>query len=172
MYIKIILSAAVIFGCGYAGILLGRADLIRARQLDSLNTALKTLEFNVSCQNARLSDALGEVFCTDKTVEAVFRNMSKHIEKDKGISVVSAWQLALGETEKGLCLKDEDIEIMRGFVSSLGSGDRAAELSNINAARQRLELVYKEARERAVKNSRLYKNCGFLIGAMAVLILL
>lgn len=172
MYFKVILSAVLIFGCGYIGILLGRADTMRARQLDSLNLALKTLEINVSYQNARLSEALSRVCCADKTVENVFICIAGHMKNEKGLSVKDAWRLSVRENEHGLYINEDDTEIMLNFMESLGSGDRDSELNNIKMTRQRLTQIYDEARERAAKNSKLYKSCGFLIGAMAALILI
>lgn len=171
MYAKIILSVLVVFGCGYAGVLFGRAGNMRVSQLDSLINALKALELSVSYTGAKLSDALSEIYCSDSVIESMFAKTADYLRRDKGLSVKSAWSMAERESKTGLYLKDEDISVMNGFICSLGGGDRENELKNIRAALARLGVLHGEARESAAKGARLYKNCGFLIGAMAALIL-
>ncbi len=171
MYVKICLSALIIIGCGYVGILFGRIYSARTKQLDSLSTALGTLELSVAYMGKRLSDALGEIRCADKTIEKVFQNMSEHIARDKNIRAGDAWLIAAEENERELCLGEEDAEVMRVFTDALGCGDREREMGNIKAARLKLDLLYAEAKANAEKNARLCKNSGFLIGAMAALVL-
>lgn len=170
MYAKIILSVLVVLGCGYAGILFGKAGNMRVSQLDSLINALKALELSVSYSGAKLSDALTEIYCSDSVIENMFVKTADYLRRDKGLSVKSAWSRAERESETGLYLRDEDIAVMNGFIYSLGGSDRENELKNIRAALARLGVLYGEARDSAVRCERLYKSCGFLIGAMAALI--
>lgn len=169
--LKAVLAAIIVLGGGYIGNLLASRYAVRVVQLQQLSDAMEQLSFNIGFLKMPAATALAETGRSGwGAISGVLIYASERIAEGKTPSV--AWEAAMRHFSSKLCMTDEDSEILRVFVRSMGIGDVESELNNIKAASARLRLALSNAEAERDRMSRLTRGAGYLGGMLAAVILL
>lgn len=173
MLLRLCISLALLFSCGYAGILLSKKFQSRVVQLDELQNALTQLEFDVDYLCIPLGKSFEKIANnTESELKHVFLYISKRLQDNPGCDMYRLWKRAFSKYSVDIALKDEDIDTVTEFSKMLGSGNREKEKNNIKITQMRLKILQDNARCDAEKNIKMYRGLGFLAGSFLVIVLL
>lgn len=169
--IRIILSAVVILGGGYIGILVASGLDTRVRQLEQFRLALMQMEFSIGFLKLPLADAIsGAAKSRSGVVSDILVSVARDIGEEN-ISPSAAFSRAVRKNRSLLCLKSDDIEILNDFSVGLGRGNTESELCNINAACAKLSLALEMAVSERDARAKMWRGVGLLSGCFAVVLL-
>lgn len=112
---------------------------------------------------------------SEKTTQAI-KNMLEillvNLRTEGNNGIYSAFEKAYKQSENQLYLKKEDITVISDFIKSLGATGVYGQDKIFNFALQNIKINLGEALEESNKNSKLCRNLGMCIGAMAAILLI
>lgn len=112
---------------------------------------------------------------SEKTAQQI-NNMLKillvNLQTEGNDGIYSAFEKAYKQNENQLYLKKEDIIVISDFIKSLGGTGVYGQDKIFNFALGNMKINLSEALEESNKNSKLCRNLGMCIGAMAVILLI
>jgi stage III sporulation protein AB len=87
---------------------------------------------------------------------------------------INPWKTSLNECKEDqtLNLKDDAFKIIALFGERLGVGQLDEQLRHMTVCRDKLQNLYKEQNEKAVKDMKLYRLSGGLIGLFICILLI
>lgn len=146
------------------------ADRLRRRRdfLESFVTSLSVLETEIVFGKYELEDIFGRM-SADERLYGMYKLCAGQIGE---YGIKRAWNDAVSAVADAASLTDNDIDTVCALGPELGMSDingqiraieRTSELASKNAA---------EAGERCARLTRVYRGCGVLSGAFAVLMLM
>ncbi len=169
--VKLLAAVMVIFGGGYAGVLLSSAFSTRVRQLKQLSNGISQIGFNINFLHMNVADSMRCASGLVKgTVNKIFMCAAEDISSN-GIKPSVAFDRAMRRYGDDLCLTSADREIIKEFADNLGIGDAESEMNNIKAAAAKLHLAETEAESERDQKGRLWRGVGILGGVFAVILL-
>ncbi len=173
MIFRIFCSAVIIIGFGYGGFVYSERFGSRLKQLTEFYDGLSQLEFNVRYMNYPVSEAMEQAGSVcGGAAKKVFTAAAEFIAENCGITVEAAFCKAMDKNRAELNISDEEAEILRSFSKTLGSGDRAAEISNIETAKLRIFAAREDAKDDVRKKVKMCRGMGFLLGLFLVILLI
>ena len=87
---------------------------------------------------------------------------------------INPWKNSLAECreEQSFNLKDDEYKIISFFGERLGIGQLDEQLHHMTVCKDKLQSLYKEQNEKAVKDMKLYRLSGGLIGLFICILLI
>lgn len=172
MIIKLF-GCLVIMACSTsAGYMLASGYRKRVIELRGFQSALQLLEDEIMFTSTPLPQAGLELGKRMNSPIADLFELFGHILKQRiGYTAGEAWNMAMDKYRNFLCLNQEDIDIILGFGKNLGSTDKENQQKSFRLVRHRLEEQLKKAEDGRIKNEKLCKSLGFLLGAALVTLL-
>ena len=165
--LRIMLSAAVIICCSYAGKAVSSRNTRRMKLLANIMDAMQMLRIHMLDNLLPLSAALEKSECI------LFKNIS-HALSEGGIK--ASWsKVAAKERGRGGyidALTDDDISVLSGFINNLGTTAAEEQRSMFDTVIKELGVREAAAREECTKKNRLYIALGGLAGAAIVVSML
>ena len=163
----------LLFGCGYAGILLSKRFQCRVIQLGELQNALVQLEYDIDYLCIPLGESFEKIAKNSESeLKNVFLYISRRLKDNPGCDMYRLWKRAFSKFSMDIALADEDIAAVTEFSKMLGLGSREKEKNNIKITQMRLKILEESAKCDAEKNIKMYRGLGFLAGCFLVIILL
>ncbi len=104
----------------------------------------------------------------ESTVGGVFK-MSR--ERMKRYAAGKAWESAIDEYSF-LSISKEDKKILKGLGKLLGKTNKDGQISEIELTEQFLDMQIEKAEKERIKNEKLYKTLGGVVGCTLVIILI
>ena len=104
----------------------------------------------------------------DSTIGDIFR-ISR--DKMKKIPAGIAWESAIDEYNL-LNISKEDKKILNGLGKLLGKTNKDGQISEIELTEQFLDMQIEKAEKERIKNEKLYKTLGGIVGCTLVIILI
>ncbi len=170
--LRVLAALVIVLGGGYIGMLFAAKLTLRVKQLDQLLMMVRQIGFNISFLKMPISEAISSAASSRHGAAAqIFKDAAEDIKSGK-ISVLAAIERALASCRGGLCITDDDTEILTELARNLGRGDAEYEMNNINAAQAKLELARSMAQSEREQKAKLSKGMGLLCGMLVALILL
>jgi stage III sporulation protein AB len=171
--LRVCASALVLVGCGWLGMQYGTGFGRRVRQLQELQNSMMQFEYDIDYLGVPIEqtiEKLSKNSCGE--LKEVFLYMDRRLKNGPVFSMEKLWMRALERYEDNLMLTKSDVQIIRDFAGLLGAGSREKELNNIKVTSMRLKLAEDEARALEVKNSKMYRGLGLLLGVFIVVMLI
>lgn len=169
---KFISSVGIFTTTSVIGFLYGHRFTARMDNLIYLKQCLKILETEIVYGATPLPEALLNIYTKGNSkVSYIFKLISEDLNSNKGEELIDSFKTVTKEMENKLYLEKEDIGIFLSLGSGLGASDRVDQEKNINLISNQLDMLIEEARREKLKNGKLYKNLGILVG-IAIIILL
>ena len=140
----------------------------RVKYLDSFSAALEYLKAHICFSDFEMEKAL---MLTDGISDTggVFRETAESMKAD---GLKKAWKRAVYINADKMCLKPSDADALASLGERLGLTDAEDQKKNIENVLVSLAVCRAEAKAEYEKNGRLYRSCGVLCGALAVLLLI
>lgn len=88
----------------------------------------------------------------------------------KEVSAGDAWSYALGNSSTSMCA--EDINVLKTLEKLLGKTNVDGQLSEIELLKTSVDSQIQKAEDERLKNEKLYKNLGIIVGLAIVIILI
>lgn len=168
---KIVGAIALIVSSGAYGIHSGRKLEISLEQTRDFWNGLNALKQEIYLNASPIGIALervSQLMSTDARL--VFLECGKCLSKQNGTSLKDCL-LSFINDEK-LLIDDQSKNIISQWSAKAGNGDRKSELDSLECAIAQLDQHINNMEEQNVKKAKLYKNCGFLVGAFIVAVLI
>lgn len=171
-FIKVVGCLMIILSSSFLGFSYSRVYSERLNNLINFQNCLQILETEIIYGANPLPDALREVyFKGNKKVSYIFNEIREFLVNNKDLSVYDGFLHVVPEMKENLCFKEQDIEIILSFGRSLGISNRIDQEKYFKVASVQLKRQQKEAEEEKMKNGKMYKSLGILIGFGIVLAL-
>ena len=173
MLVRIAASAVILLGCAYLGIVFSNRYKKRVRQISGMEGAMTQLEFDIDYMNLPLCDSLEKIaHSSENEIKEIFLYVCDRLKENPCGDMYRVWKRALERCEYDLYLTEDDKRIILDFSRTLGSGNREKEKNNIKVTLMRLKMAEDEAKADAVRNVKMYRGLGMLLGVFAVIVLL
>ncbi|SCG83304.1 Stage III sporulation protein AB [Proteiniborus sp. DW1] len=144
----------------------------RLSNLINFQHCIQILETEIIYAANPLPDALKEVYNKgNKKVSYIFDEIRNYLLNNKNSNVYDGFLHIASELNEGLCFKEQDIEIILSFGRSLGISNRTDQEKYFKVLEVQLKAQQREAEEEKLKNGKMYKSLGILIGFGIVLAL-
>ncbi len=170
--IKSIGSLIIILASSTLGFYHSRLYAERLDNLISFQHCIQILETEIMYAANPLPEALKEVYSKgNKKVSYIFNDIRNHLLSNKNSNVYDGFLSVVSELRESLCFKEEDIAIILSFGRSLGISNRIDQEKHFKVILLQLKNQQREAEEEKVKNGKMYKSLGVLIGFGIVLAL-
>lgn len=140
----------------------------RWQSLDKMIRALEYIKHDICIMDRKMETVLKNA---DRRFDmcGVFLNTEKeYIEK----GIKTAWEESIVNSTDSLCLKKDDIEVLKDFGENLGKTCADDQRENIDSVILRLRINLNSAKEDYNKNGMLFRKCSVLAGLMLAIMLI
>ncbi|WP_300384373.1 stage III sporulation protein SpoIIIAB [Clostridium sp.] len=163
----------IVMCCSYLGFYYGEIFKKRNKQIDEILKAILFLNNEVIYNNTPLPDALKYVSLrVENPINSIISAVSDKLIIGNTESVFEAFKEEYIKDEKAFNLKEEDINIIKNFLKTLGESGVYGQDKIFNLVLENLKMNSLNAKEEAKKNIKMYRSLGFCIGAMIAIFLL
>ena len=150
------------------GILLADRYKNRVKDLKNIRNILNILETKIKFTYKPLPQIFEEI--SNEFTGEVSNIFKKAREKMQTSSAGEAWHYAIENSNTNM--NDEDLNILKGLEKLLGKTDVDGQLSEIELIQEFIDVQIKKSEEEQIKNEKLYKHLGIMIGMAIVIILI
>jgi len=162
---KLILSLIIIISAGIIGYVLAYRYVERNQELKNLYIAFQLLETEIMYSSSSLPIALKRVGIKSKNpLGKFFTGTYKILDSKQGIGIEEAWSRTVEETISETSLNNEDKDILLDFGFNLGSTDKEHQMKNFQFIYLQLKKRQDNAENLRMKNEKMFKTLGILIG--------
>ncbi|MBS3976988.1 MAG: stage III sporulation protein AB [Syntrophomonadaceae bacterium] len=169
--LKIFGAGVVIAVCGLTGFFISANYTRRPIHLRSLQSALMFIETEIAYTSTPLPVAMDNASkCVSEPAKSFFMNVREGFKSYK-FTAEEAWDYGLTKYQENCALLPTDLEILRSLGARLGRTGTEEQVKEIHLAREQLKQAEAAAEIDRVKNERLWRTMGFLIGVFLVLLL-
>lgn len=170
--LKVLGAVALVGGCGLVGLEVASAFIRRSRELEAFISSITLLQAEIAYRATPLPEALESVGSrVAGNVGTVFGAAADYLRSGEGISAGEAWQAALERWKGGMSLREEDWSILYALGHGLGNSGYREQVQQLELACAQLNHQYELAEQERVRNVRLWRNLGLLVGLGLVITL-
>ena len=168
MILKITIYSFIFLSCSLIGILISKKYSNRVNELIEFKNALNIFKTKIRYTYEPLPEIFAEISeSIDSNISSVFKKAS---EKMNICSAGEAWDLALKIED--LNIDDEDISALKNLSKLLGKTDLEGQVNQIEMTSQFLDKQIKKAENQRLKNEKMYRTLGMIMGLGIVIILI
>ena len=165
---KGIVLCSIFLSSFYIGVLISKKYSNRVKELKEMKNALNMFETKIKFTYASLPEIFEEI--SNKIENSVGEIFKKSVEKMNKLPAGKAWEEAIDEVN--INLKKEDKIIIKGLGRLLGKTDIEGQISEIKLVNNFLDTQIRLAEEEKLKNEKMYKTLGGIVGLAIVIILI
>lgn len=171
MIVKLMGSTMVLAAGTIIGMILAKDKVDRVKQLRELISALNMLEIEIKFGLSTLPEAFMKVSKNfDDKIGKLFEYGAQLFLHDK-ITGFECWKKTICWAIPSLSLNKEDEEILLTLGSSLGEVDTENQLKAIRLVVEQLKHQEIRAQEERIKEEKMFRSLGILMGLAVVIIL-
>lgn len=171
--LKVLGSIIIIASTSAIGFLYSMLFSERISQIRDIQYVLNMLESEVVFKSTPITEAFYNVSLScNQVIKKLFINMSDLLKEKQVDGIMQAFDKSLEIVRSDLYLEDEEVEVIRTFMQTLGIGDLEAQKKNFNITLEKLKTFEKNAEEAKKKKERLYQYLGVSFGILIVIILI
>ena len=150
------------------GNIISKRYTLRVNELKDFKNALNIIENKIKFTY----EPLPEIFMQtskllSENISKIFINASSYM---KELSSQEAWDKSLNESNT--YLNKDDIENIKGFGKMLGKTDKGGQVSHLELTKTFIDIQIEKAQTEEIKNSKMYKSLGAIVGLACVIILI
>lgn len=165
---KMILLLLLFSASSFVGILFSNKYKARVKELKELKNGLNMFKTKIRFTYEPIPELFREIAPSlTKSIGDIFESAS---DKMKSKTAGQAWVEAIEESNTNLT--KEDISIAKGLNKLLGKTDIDGQVSQIELTNNFLDTQIEKAEKERVKNEKLYKTLGTVVGLAMVIILI
>jgi stage III sporulation protein AB len=171
LFAKIIFSSLIILCTAAIGYIFSYEYTERLYQLKNLYLSFQLLETEILYASNPLPIAMQRVGSkSGKKINEIFTDTYKILYSKRGYSIEEAWHKAIAQNIKNISLNKEDEEILIDFGKNLGFTDKENQIKNFQLIYLQLKKQQDHAEHLKMKNGKLCKSLGVLIGLAIVIV--
>lgn len=171
MFAKIVLSMIIIISSASIGYVLAYRYVQRLQDLKNLYLSFQLLETEVLYSSNPLPTAMLRVSLkSNKTIGKIFMDTYELLNSRTGYGIEDAWQRAVDDNISHTSLLSEDREILMDFVKNLGATDKENQIKNFHLVYLQLKKQQEIAEGLKIKNEKMCKSLGVIIGIAIVIV--
>ena len=103
----------------------------------------------------------------DKSISQIFNNASQNM---KEYNAREAWENSFESINNNLT--KEDIENIKSLGKMLGQTDKQGQINQLEMTQTLVEMQIKQAKDEEIKNVKMYKTLGTIVGLAIFIILI
>lgn len=150
------------------GNIISKRYTLRVNELKDFKNALNIIENKIKFTY----EPLPEIFMQtskllSENISKIFVSASNYM---KELSSQEAWDKSLNESNT--YLNKDDIENIKGFGKMLGKTDKEGQVSHLELTKTFIDIQIEKAQTEEIKNSKMYKSLGAIVGLAFVIILI
>lgn len=173
MIFKIIISTLIIGLSALVGYIISLNYDLRIKQLSAFIFSLKIMEAEMNYSKSYLYDIVQKLsFNSDKIVADLYNQVCSGLKNNDGKEFTDIWNDSVERALESSSLTQADIRLIKDFGKSIGKMDLKNQEKIYDYFLKRFDLQLTDATEEKNKKSRVYKNLGFAIGIMVVVVLI
>ncbi len=164
--LRLLAIILVFIGCVLAGIWRDLDQKKRIQELEKFSYIFEILKAEIDYRLTPLKEAcsIAANRIDDSLIIAIMNRFALSLEQKQSTNVGEMWRDAIDSEKIGLHLKDEDIKVLYQFGIACGYLDKNMEKRNIEMAIDSLNEITLVAKQQYIKESKLNKSLGILIG--------
>ncbi|WZL71450.1 stage III sporulation protein SpoIIIAB [Clostridiaceae bacterium 35-E11] len=171
MLVKLILASIIILSTASIGYILAYRYVQRIYQLKNLYVSFQLLETEIIYASNALPIAMLRVAeKSHKSISEFFIETYKILSSKAGYSAEEAWNKAINNHFINTALTNEDKETLMDFGKNLGCTDKENQAKNFHLIYLQLKKQQEIAEGLRIKNEKMCKSLGVLIGIAIVVI--
>ena len=168
LFIKILLFFFILIASTYVGILVSKKYIYRVSELKEFKNVLNILKTKIRFTYEPLGEIFFEISSNFSTnVSNVLKQASFNM---KSINAGKAWTDAIENVNTNILQEDKKVLIM--LSKMLGKTDLEGQVTQIEQTSKFLDIQIEHAEKEKLKNEKLYKTLGIIMGAGLVIILI
>ena len=150
------------------GNIISKRYTLRVNELKDFKNALNIIENKIKFTYEPLPEIFMQTWkLLSENISKIFVSASNYM---KELSSQEAWNRSLGEANT--YLNKDDIENIKGFGKMLGKTDKEGQVSHLELTKTFIDIQIEKAQAEEVKNSKMYKSLGAIVGLAFVIILI
>lgn len=170
--IKLLGSLFIIISSWLIGIEYSKKYSERLNNLKYLQNCIQMLETEIVYSCNQLPNALESIYKKGNIkVSFLFNNIREYLIENKDKSLFETFKYSVEESKDKLYLENDDVEIILSLGRVLGTSDIVDQQKHFKTTIMNLEINQEDAKEKKIKNEKMYKSLGVLFGFAIVLIL-
>lgn len=168
--IRYIVLIAIMSCSTSIGFLLSKRYADRLNELSDLYVLINILQNKIKFTQLPLKEIFEQIgnISVKTGVKNIFLKCSTELKNNK---LEDSWKDAIKQEKVLLNLKNEDIETISTLGNILGKSNVEGQMNEINEFKERLSAQIKQAEEEKIKNSKMFKSLGTIVGLVIVIIL-
>ena len=170
-FLRYVFLIAILIGSTSIGFLISKGYKNRVLELRCFSNLINILQNKIKFTHKPLCDVLEEVsnIKTNTRIAQIFSKTAKNLEKQ---TCEEALDKAITEEKVFLNLNVEDIELIKTLGTVLGKTDIDGQMSEINQFNVLFANQIAKAEQEQLKNEKMYKSLGTIVGLVIVIILI
>ncbi len=170
---KLIFSIFIIVSCSLIGFIYGGIYKKRLDNLNNLLYCLRALEREVIISQTPLPDALEIVASTGKGhIASIFRTIKEDLIENKRGEIYYSFLAVEKTLRQEYFLKNEDLDAILSFSKVIGRTNRDDQKKNFHIVLDKIGDLEIEANVERLRNEKLYRSLGILLGLTITIILI
>lgn len=166
--LKIIIYSCIFLSCATIGLLISKKYEERVVQLKEFKNALNMFKTKIKFTYEPIPEIFEEISKQFQTnTGRIFKLASCNMEV---LAAGEAWNMAVDTNI--LCINDEDKSILKNLSKLLGQTDIEGQINQIDLTNQFLNEQIEKAEKERLKNEKMYRTLGMVIGLAIVIILM
>lgn len=171
MLFKLIISVIIIGCSSLIGIIHANTFIERTKLLASLISTLQMLETEIVYTATPLPEMLIKIAKKSRIeIARIFETTVNILDKKEGYLFAEAWKKAIEQETKETVFNEGDKELLISLGNNLGISNSVDQVKHIHLTREEIKRSYELSIISQKKNTRLYRNLGFLLGITIVII--
>lgn len=166
--LKIIIYTCIFLSCSAIGMLISKKYEERVNQLKEFKNALNMFETKIKFTYEPIPEIFDQISNQMKTnTGKTFKLASCNMEV---LTAGEAWNIAVDTNT--LSINEEDRNILKNLSKLLGQTDIEGQISQIKLTSKFLDEQIEKAEKEKLKNEKMYRTLGMVIGLIIVIILI
>lgn len=169
---KIFFNLIILISTSTIGFIYGGSFKKRADNIGDLQYCLRVLESEILVGNIPLPQALENTYIKGKgQIAYIFYIIKSDLETENREDIYHSFQHLEGMLKDKYLLEQEDVEVLMFLGRTLGKTHRVDQEKNFNFIKKQIDELVIQANMERVRNEKLYRSLGVLVGVGMIIIL-
>ncbi|HHT50627.1 MAG TPA: hypothetical protein GXZ78_04010 [Eubacteriaceae bacterium] len=169
---KIFGNIIILLSCTSIGLLMAWKYKVRVRQLKEIRGIFQLIETEIFYTATPILEVLEKVARqASSPIASIFKEIIGEIKRREGKTLGRIWCKAFERGRENTGLTKEDLVPINYFGNILGTSDQESQIKNGKLVQSQLIKLEEGAEKDFIRNEKLFKNLGVLLGLTIVIIL-
>lgn len=154
------------------GLLMAWKYKVRVGQLKEIRRLFQLIETEIFYTATPILEVLEKISIqASPPIANIFKEIIREIKKREGRTLGKIWSSAFDKGREYTGFTKEDLVAINYFGNILGTSDQESQIKNGKLVQSQLGKLEEGAQKDFIRNEKLFKNLGILLGLTIVIIL-